>query len=35
MEPRDMMLSPKDTVVQLMVPDDQCSLVLHQTPAAA
>ncbi|XP_075889476.1 uncharacterized protein LOC142893097 isoform X1 [Nelusetta ayraudi] len=35
MEPRDMMLSPKDTVVQLMVPDNQCSLLLHQTPAAA
>lgn len=35
METREMKLSAEETVVQLMVPDDQPSLVLHQTPAAA
>lgn len=30
-----MKLSFDETVVQLMVPDNECSLVLNQTPAAA
>lgn len=35
MERKEKKLSAEEAVVELMVPDNQCSLVQHQTPAAA